>query len=247
MALQKAEGRPDRPDDDSRSRTTRSRQGGGGSRPSQRAASIHRKARIVEATRALVRERDFDKVLVADVAACAGVSVGTVYNLVGPRDHLFLAVLADTVDEIDRRTAATVETDGFSRCIQVGAKACEVLLDDAELHRPLLGSLYGFTGGDAPVPGLGDLFRVAVEQGAAAGDLRAGLPPRVVATQVHFAFRGVLWTWVEGQLEDAQFAESTELAMLFVLAGVASERRRGDLAARIDQLALRIAPQGTSA
>jgi len=213
-------------------------------RPSSRDASVRRRSSIVDAARELVRERGFEKVLVSDVAERADVSVGTVYNLVGPRDQLFLAVLEETVAEIDHRVAIASAASGVDRCVQVGVTACELLVEDAGLHRPVLGSLYQFTGGDAPIPGLGELFRTCVVDGIGQGDLCDNIPPEVVAAHVHYAFRGVLWTWVEGQIGDVELTPSAELAMLFVLMASSTQVVRPTVAMRIGELGEQLRDSG---
>lgn len=73
----------------------------GGARPSSSPASMQRRQRIADATAALLRERDAAKITVADVADEAGVSVATVYNLVGPRERVLSAVLDGYVERLE--------------------------------------------------------------------------------------------------------------------------------------------------
>ena len=59
--------------------------------PSQQA----RRARIVAAGLALLREDDYDKIQMRDVAVEAGVAIGTVYHYFQSKEHLFAEVLAE--------------------------------------------------------------------------------------------------------------------------------------------------------
>ena len=68
-----------------------------GLRPSTTRAALDRRRRIIEAVRTLLRRRPLDDISVADVAAEADVSPATVYNLVGTRDTLIVAMLEQSV------------------------------------------------------------------------------------------------------------------------------------------------------
>jgi AcrR family transcriptional regulator len=52
-----------------------------------------RRRRIVDAGLALLRERDYDKIQMRDVAEQANVALGTVYNYFASKEHLFAEVL----------------------------------------------------------------------------------------------------------------------------------------------------------
>jgi len=78
-----------------------------GARPSSAPASVRRRQEIIDAARTLLRERNADEFVVADVARVAGVSVATVYNLVGTRDRLLLAVLEQAVSDVDLAIASS--------------------------------------------------------------------------------------------------------------------------------------------
>ena len=67
-----------------------------GARPSESLASQRRRRAITEATVELLRDRDLDKISVADIADTAGVAVATVYNLIGPENACCRAFLIST-------------------------------------------------------------------------------------------------------------------------------------------------------
>lgn len=53
-----------------------------------------RRQAIVDAARELLDEKDFDQVQVRDVAAKAGVALGTLYRYFSSKDHLFVVMFA---------------------------------------------------------------------------------------------------------------------------------------------------------
>jgi AcrR family transcriptional regulator len=64
--------------------------------PSQRA----RRARIVEAGLALLRQDEYEKIQVRDVAVEAEVAIGTVYHYFTSKEHLFAEVLAEWAESL---------------------------------------------------------------------------------------------------------------------------------------------------
>lgn len=68
-----------------------------GSTPDPQTAPAYQQVRrqgIVDAARALVDEMDLDQVQMRDVAARAGVALGTLYRYFASKDHLFAVVFA---------------------------------------------------------------------------------------------------------------------------------------------------------
>lgn len=62
-----------------------------------------RERRVLDAARAVFSESSFEAARVEEVARRAGVSKGTVYNVVGSKEELFLRCLADSMEEARQR------------------------------------------------------------------------------------------------------------------------------------------------
>ncbi|MEE8558393.1 MAG: helix-turn-helix domain-containing protein, partial [Myxococcota bacterium] len=62
-----------------------------------------RERRVLDAARAVFSESSFEAARIEEVARRAGVSKGTVYNVVGSKEELFLRCLADAMEEARRR------------------------------------------------------------------------------------------------------------------------------------------------
>jgi AcrR family transcriptional regulator len=52
-----------------------------------------RRQRIVDAARSLLEEQEYEQIQIRDVAATAGVALGTLYRYFSSKDHLYAAVL----------------------------------------------------------------------------------------------------------------------------------------------------------
>ncbi|MER6987839.1 TetR family transcriptional regulator [Saccharopolyspora hirsuta] len=108
-------------------------------RPAAEPSSQEQKARqrrILRAAAALATERGFDRVQMQDVAKEAGVAIATLYRYFPSKTHLFTAVLAEQVEQLD--ALARPPRDGQD---PVGAVR-QLLLSSSRklLSRPLLAS-----------------------------------------------------------------------------------------------------------
>ena len=212
-----------------------------GARPSQRRSSLRRRGTIIEATRQLLSESEAEKVLVADVAQRAGVSVATVYNLVGPRDQLLVSVLDHAVEEIEARLEVLPRGDGVEACLATVGIACEVVLADATAHRRVLSSLGTLSSELWLATGLTQLIRDAVAGAVEASVLNPALATESLATAIQLGFRGVLVSWAYGRLSDATLGSHAELQASYLLAYAASDGSRAAIQRRIQALEATVA------
>ena len=207
-----------------------------GARPSSAPASVQRRRDIIAAARALLRDHEPDEIVVAEVAQSAGVSVATVYNLVGTRDRLLLAVLDDAVADVDLAVGLRDDTDPIDRVVAVVTTAIDVILSDPVVHRRVLGSLGRIPTGLWLDEGLERLLAERLEECDDAGLLRAGLPVDRLVVAVQLGFRGALMSWVLGRLTEDRVRVEAELMACCVLASATCPESAQVLGARIDAL-----------
>lgn len=197
-----------------------------GARPSQTSASQRRRAAILDAARWLIADRGVDKLVIADIAARADVSVATIYNLVGTRDRLLIAVLDDAVEQVRQRLASGPTNEGVEGCLDVVRAACETVLADALTVRTVIASV----GSAAPdvwlTEGLEGAIRERVDAAVAAGCLDQTIAAGSIAQSIHLGFRGALISWVFGLLADDELGPHAELMALHVLANAAHSDHR---------------------
>lgn len=208
----------------------------GGLRPSGRAASMRRRAAIIRETRQVLRESEAEKLMVADVAERAGVSVATVYNLVGTRDRLLVSILDDAVDQIEERLGAQAGDGGLDACLSVLMVACDVMLDDPLPNRRVLGALGQLGPGAWLVSGLTGLLRQGVATAVADGVLDGRRASEALATSIQLGFRGVLISWAFGLLPDQRLGQWAELQALYQLHYAAADAEREPIERRIASL-----------
>lgn len=208
-----------------------------GARPSQTAASRQRRTSILGAARALILDRGVDKLVIADVAERADVSVATIYNLVGTRDRLLIALLDDVAETVRTRLAAQPASGGIDGCVEVVTVACETVIDDATTVRTVLASVGTVAPDQWLSEGMGGVIGQRVDAAIELGHLGDELPSAAITDGIHLGFRGALISWVFGLLTDDELTPNAELMALHVLANAAASDHRAAVQQRLHELA----------
>lgn len=209
-----------------------------GARPSARPASRQRRATILDAARGLIADRGVDKLVIADVAERADVSVATIYNLVGTRDRLLIALLDDVAEAVRARLAEATASAGIDGCVEVILAACETIIADAATMRPVLASVGAVAPDQWLSEGLEGTINERVEAAVDVGDLTNVVPPSSVSAGIQLGLRGALISWVLGLLPDAELAASAEQMTLYVLASAAAPAPHRRIQMRLQELSL---------
>lgn len=192
-----------------------------------------RRDAILDATLALLRERDFADVTVEEIAADAEVSPHTVYNLVGTRDDLIVALLgrvtasmAQTAPTFGTRTSDPSDPSEPLRAVL--DHAVDALLTEPVAYRRVVRVGAALTvwpvSSRQPPRLVADAVAVLAEHGALAG----GVTARGVARHVYAGFVGWLMTWANGLAGDRQLRDRVGMNVSLVLAATTT----GDVQAR---------------
>ena len=199
-----------------------------------------RRERILRTARELLATGGFEALSLRELARRAEVTVPTIYNLVGNKEEVLVALFALAIGEIESRMRAThgteplalaeavveqstglfAEDEGFYRAAFLAVEA----LDQAGAHPDKVARL--FTSGEA-------LIRSGIDACRAAGLLRGRLPGHALAELFLRSFRTNCRSWAFGQLHISAFRR-TALADLYVtLAADAVETFQAQLVRRI--------------
>jgi AcrR family transcriptional regulator len=207
------------------------------------AGKAERRRAIIKAARELIRETGNPGLSMRGLAARAGVSLATPYNLFGSKRAIVVAVLQDVRDYHEqfmaRRTGDPI--DDIFLALDV---AIEVYLDDPPFYRTLWTAVFdaaeGIRGeilgpkGDAFWKGLGD-------EAAAAGALREGVDAGLLAQHLDFIRRSAMFEWAVGLIPSERLAATARLGYALILAGAVAEPRRPQLLAAIAEAQSRLA------
>ncbi len=190
-----------------------------------------RRRQILDAARAIIVRAGEAGLTMRGMAAEAGVSPATPYNLFGSKQAVLEAIYDEDQAQFRAEFDAAASGDPLGRLFD--------MIDLGILHwqrapgyyQALLAILYRGTG-----PGgasrLLDLTHLEALLGdaVAAGDLRRETPVGTVTAFIARMFRSVALEWIDGQLSLEQAHSDLGRSIALVLAGLVAEPRRATLA-----------------
>ncbi len=199
---------------------------------------------ILDAAVDLLGRDDLHEVTTEQIAAQAGVSPATVYNLVGTRDELLRAVVHrvvdDLVDAVARATAS--DDDPIAVAHLIVDHSVSAFTAHSRAYRQIVGAGRGADG----APGMNwvdpsQLQVAALRQAQEIGVLRADVDPEPLGRQVYISWMGAMGQWAQGVLDDHGFAVATRHGLVTVLAAAASEPHRSEFLGQLDDLGVDLA------
>lgn len=195
----------------------------GGARPSNSNASQRRRIAIAEATLTLLRARNAAEVAVSDIAAEAGVSVATVYNLVGRKDQILAGVIDGYVHRV---SVELVKQPPATELVQAASVVITTAVD-AALSDPLpLRAVVREPGTLNLVQTKGMGVDQLIEPRLCAAGASLG-EAREVAQLIVYGFWGTIVSWALGLISDARFRDDAELVTKRLVLGTFGTERQG--------------------
>jgi AcrR family transcriptional regulator len=208
------------------------------------AGKAERRARIIHAARDLIRETGNAGLSMRALAARAGVSLATPYNLFGSKRAIVLAVL-DDVREFQDRFAHLRSTDPVERLFAAVDMAVEFYVADPSFYKTLWAAVF-----DASDDVRREIFnwkrnefwRNLVAEAAQAGVLMDGLNVELLFRALDRNFESAMLEWVVGELPAELLAPTIRYGHALMLKGAASPEWRGPLDARLLESQVKIEP-----
>ncbi|MEM7780867.1 MAG: TetR/AcrR family transcriptional regulator [Pseudomonadota bacterium] len=212
---------------------------------SKREQSIaDRKERIIAAARSIIAEQGYDALTTRGLAQAAGVTVPTLYNLVGDKEAIISAMAEHSVEatwaRLDFKNAATplemadaVINAAYAELIADAAYSTGALI---ALQRLGIAFAYHPTRDNAGARAARRSVEMAEEVCKAARDLgllRGNLCPRDLAVQMFTAYRAPLDDWLSQAIDDDEMLRRQRWGFYSVLASDAAEEFRAELLERI--------------
>ncbi|MEM8618656.1 MAG: TetR/AcrR family transcriptional regulator [Actinomycetota bacterium] len=201
---------------------------------------------ILDAAVELLGREDLQAVTTEQIAAHAGVSPATVYNLVGTRDELLRSVVQRVVDDlVDAVAQATAsDDDPIAVAHLIVDHSVSAFTAHSRAYRQIVGA--GRATEDAPSVEWVDpsqLQVAALRQAQQLGVLHADVDPEPLGRQVYISWMGAMGQWAQGTLDDHGFAVATRHGLLSVLAAAASEPHRRAFLVQLADLGRDLAPR----
>ena len=206
-----------------------------------------RRRRIVEAARALVRETGDTGLTMRAIAARAGVSLTTPYNLYGSKRAIVIAIL-DDVREFHERFARSRTSDAIERIFRALSITLDYHREDPEFYRTLWGALLNPSGSDElqatlSTPQSAQFWRALLGQAAQEGALRSDIDLDMLLQDILFAFAAAMLAWVMGALTVEELEPAIGHAYALALAAAAEPGRSPAIYKRALEFQKRQRPQ----
>jgi AcrR family transcriptional regulator len=173
---------------------------------------------VIEAALKLGAEGGYDAVQMRDVAASAGVALGTIYRYFASKDHLLAAALVEWVDDLERRvTARPPKGDTTAdRVVHVLRRATRAMEKEPKLSEAVVTAI------SSPDPGAArcqeDVSAAMIRiLGVALGeDFDPTFKAQITRTLGHVWFSSLIG-WVNGWSGIKQVGDEVEIASHLVL------------------------------
>lgn len=202
-----------------------------------------RRDHLVRVAQVLIREGGDAGFSMAQLAARAGVSPATPYNLIGPKPEVLRLVVRE---EFQSFAARLRPAEGASP-LAVLLAAADQVVDHYLADRPFYRGLYHAAGNtearevhDLMLDEGRALWRGLVGEAIASGELEPWLRREPFTDQLLRILSGVTLSWLSGDLDDRRFAPAMGYSVRLALAGAASASARGDLTLALRQLQSRL-------
>lgn len=198
-----------------------------------------RRRAILHAAETLVRETNSTDFSMRELAARAGFSLATTYNLIGSKATVLYALLNQCMDRVDIARLSTLERgDPIEHVFQASDAAVIIYTADPNFYRPLLRFLLG-----VPDPVNRPLFMdrafrywwAVVQSLPERGGFRNSFEPQALARDLQIFFAGTIDFWVHDELDSAQFKAQIRMGVAMRLLALGldqySARLKSEIAA----------------
>jgi AcrR family transcriptional regulator len=195
-----------------------------------------RRHRILDAAAQLVEADGLDGLTMRRLSETAGVSYATVYNLIGSKEDVLVALLRSGLEDLGAQLAAVASPDPLDRARALVAGVVDHFVARPALYRALVHAVHDPVAGTRGVPirrRTIALYETSIRDAMGQGLLRDDLDPHVLALHVTLAINGVIRRWAAGEMHAAGFRAEADYALRVSLLGVATPSTRTKLLAEL--------------
>jgi AcrR family transcriptional regulator len=199
------------------------------------AGKAERRRRIIRAARDLIRETGNAGLSMRVLAARAGVSLATPYNLFGSKRAIVLAVLQD-VREFHERFSHLRATDPLERLFLAVDIQIEIYLADPVFYKTMWAAVFD-TSDDLRATlwnaKRDSFWRGLIAEAVEVGAIRREMSQEWLQRQLDHLFRCIMLDWVVGILQPDAVAPAAHHGYALMLKGACTSEWGGPLTARI--------------
>jgi AcrR family transcriptional regulator len=195
-----------------------------------------RRRRILDAAARLVEADGLDGLTMRRLSDAAGVSYATVYNLIGAKEDVLVAVLRAGLEDLAGELAAVESCNPLERAEALVKGIVEHFVARPALYRPLVQAVHEPAAGARGLPIRRRTiarYEASIREAIGQGLLRDDLDPHVLARHVTLAVNGAIRRWAVGEMGAAGFRAEADYALRVTLLSVATRSIRKKLVAEL--------------
>ena len=199
------------------------------------AGKAERRRLIIQAARDLIRETGNPGLSMRGLAARAGVSLATPYNLFGSKRAIVVAVLQD-VRDFQERFSSLSAADPLDRIFLALDMSIEFYVGDPAFYRTLWAAVFDSSDGlrgEILNPKRDAFWRGLIEDATREGSIASDIDGDLLLRQLELTLRSVVFDWVVGEISPARLGHTARLGYALILHGAAAEAGRVPLRTRV--------------
>lgn len=209
-----------------------------------------RRQKILEAARELIVSEGTQAVTMRRLAKEAGLSVTTLYNLIGGRDRIVSTLVSDGVDRIDEVLEREAPLDNpLERCRAIVTMSIRHIVENEDVFRPLALSAPNNLSEFAAIPPLDPsederqiskraaaMQSVAIREAISQGLLVDLLDPDCLGAQIYHGWEAAFFQWGRGILDEAGFRARALYGLYVALLGISTDQSRPMIESELNRL-----------
>ncbi len=185
-----------------------------------------RRTAILDAAVTLLGTRDSDDITTEEIAALAGVSAATVYNLVGPRNELMYQLLGRILTDLAESLQSLDPSDPIAAAELVIDHTVRAFASNPNAYRQVL-AVAQRAAATHPTAVEPSSFQVAAMLRAQSmGIIRNDIDASGLARQIFLSYTGAAMLWSAGRLDDAGLLTAARHGLFTALAAAATDDYR---------------------
>jgi AcrR family transcriptional regulator len=185
-----------------------------------------RRDAILDAAVILLGTRDSSDITTEEIAALAGVSAATVYNLVGTRNELMYQLVGRILTDLAESLQALDPGDPIAAAQLVVDHTVRAFVSNPNAYRQVV-AVTQRAAAAHPTPVEPSSFQVvAMRQAQSMGIIRNDIDASGLARQIFLSYTGAAMLWSAGRLDDAGLLTAARHGLFTVLAAAATDDYR---------------------
>lgn len=203
-----------------------------------------RRADILRAARMLIVRDGFDALTTRRLAAEAGVTAPTLYNLIGDKEAIIRKMVAEGVERVGNRAKTTDNRSPLEMAEDIIEAAIGVIADDEDYYRAVVvasdrvvGAFAAAGDGSASISNAAQLsinmMTMACRAAIASRLLEGDVSAETLGLQIFVCYRGPFRDWAHNLISIGEFRRRAMRGMYIVMAADASPEFRKILREKI--------------